>query len=163
MLANQLTETIADRAATVAIPVRRLRCSFRFAGRLGLAVERAGRLDRADSDSVGFAQSPVDRASFGDTHLRAVDEERNVGRIGVAEARKSATSSRLVDCCLERPTLSGRIAERWHWPNVNASAPVAAGKSDQTCVRDVPAVIEVGQITGSDRKVVLFCDLPQST
>jgi len=35
--------------------------------------------DRADADSVGFPQSPVDRASFRNAHLRAVNEERNIG------------------------------------------------------------------------------------
>ena len=47
-------------------------------------------LDRTESDAVGLAEGAVDGASFGDTHLGAVDQGRDVGGIGVAVADEAA-------------------------------------------------------------------------
>ena len=53
---------------------------------------RTDLFDRADTDAVCFAQSAVDGASLGDAHLGAMDEEGDIGRIGVAIANKAYDS-----------------------------------------------------------------------
>jgi hypothetical protein len=63
--------------------------------------------DRADSDTIGFAQSTIDGAGFRDTHFSALHEERDIGRVGVAVPNESLARSRLINNGFERiPTIS---------------------------------------------------------
>jgi hypothetical protein len=61
--------------------------------------------DRADADSIGFAQSAIDGARFGNSHLGATHEWRNVGWIGVTITNKSSAGLRFVNRSLKSPAL----------------------------------------------------------
>ena len=93
MLANDLTKTVADLwAAVVSVSICRLRWKLlRLSGGLRWFGEGPDFLNRADADAVGFAQSAVDRTSLGHAHFGAVNQSRNIGRIGVAIADETST------------------------------------------------------------------------
>jgi hypothetical protein len=40
--------------------------------------------DRTEPDAIGLTEGAVDGASFGDAHLGAVDQGRDVGGIGIS-------------------------------------------------------------------------------
>ena len=91
MLANELAEMVTDCPSAV-VSIGRLRRKFFGLGRGCRRLrEGANLFDGADADSVGFPQSSVDSASFGNAHFGAVDKEGNIGRIGVAISNKAST------------------------------------------------------------------------
>jgi hypothetical protein len=78
------------------------------AGRVGPGGP-AGFLYRTEPDSIGLAEGAVDGTGFGDAHLGAVDQGRDVGGIGVPVADEATRLARLVDGRLEDPTATGRV------------------------------------------------------
>ena len=87
MLADQLTEAVADFGSTIVaiLSIDRLRTQLLclLGGRTQFG-ERADFLNRADADAIGLAQCPVDRPGIGYAHLGAVDQGRDIRWIGVA-------------------------------------------------------------------------------
>src|ERR1035437_10037619 len=91
VLADDLAESVADlvTSTTIAVPV-----SDGIVGRKFTLIGtprrwtgiRSDLLDRADSDAIRLAQSTIDGSGFRDPHLGAADQQRNVGRVGVAVA-----------------------------------------------------------------------------
>ena len=97
VLANQQAEAVAEARLAVVVAIVSVR------GRVAL-IRRCRRvgsggpaefLDRTEADAVGFAEGAVDGAGFGDAHLGAVDQGRDVGRIGVAVADEAARAGDL--------------------------------------------------------------------
>jgi hypothetical protein len=116
MLAYELAEPIANCAtAEVSVAISRLRTSL--AGRSDL-------LDRADADSIRFAQCTIYCASFRDTHLGTINEWRDVRRIGVAIAHKPFARRGFVDRCFERPSVYRCVTELVYRPDADSSASV---------------------------------------
>ena len=110
MLANDLAQTVADFGAAV-VPVGGLRRKLlRLVGSACWLGKGTDLFDRADADSIRFAQGAIDRPCFGHPHLGAVNKEGNIRRIGVAVSNEAFASLGLVDRGLERPTLCRRIA-----------------------------------------------------
>ena len=112
MLADQQAEAVAEARLAVLVAVVSVR------GRLGstrsirteLDLRRPAEfLDRTEADAVGLAEGAVDGASLGDAHLGAVDQGRDVGRIGITVADEAARTWRLEDCRSKHPTTGGRI------------------------------------------------------
>jgi hypothetical protein len=54
--------------------------------RLRRSRNRPALLDRAEADAVGLAQGTVHGTGFGDAHLGAMNERRDVGGIGISVA-----------------------------------------------------------------------------
>ena len=85
------------------LPLARLR---RKLLRLSRGLRRFGEgpdlLDRADADAVGLAEGAIYRPGFCDPHFGAVDERRDVGRIGISITNEPATTSRFVNSSSER-------------------------------------------------------------
>lgn len=106
MLANDLTETVADFGASVVpIAIGRLWRKFlRLSGGLRWLGEGPDFLDRADADSVCLAQGAVHGSGFRDSHFGAVNKERNIGGIGVTITNKSFAIAGLKDCGFECPS-----------------------------------------------------------
>jgi hypothetical protein len=61
-------------------------------------------LNRTEPDAVGLAEGAVDGSCFGDAHLGAVDQGRDVGWIGVPVADETARAGGFVDGRLKDPT-----------------------------------------------------------
>jgi hypothetical protein len=76
--------------------------------------------ERTESDAVGLAEGAVDGAGFGDAHLGAVDQRRNVGGGGVPVTDEAARTGRLVDGCLENPPVERGITKFTHRLNADA-------------------------------------------
>src|SRR5713226_2814508 len=100
MLADDLAEAVADLGAAVAVPVGRLgRKLLRLARgpcRLGNGPDL---LSRTDADPVSFAEGTIDGTSLRHTHLCAVHQRRNVGRIGISVADETlAVGGRVYSC-----------------------------------------------------------------
>ena len=91
MLADNLAESVANRAT--AVPVGGCGGNFFDSDELARFGEGADFFDGTDSDPVGFAQSTVNGASLGDSHLGSLDEKGNIGGVGVAVADKAFAGS----------------------------------------------------------------------
>src|ERR1019366_4422479 len=92
VLTNQQAEAVAEaRLAVVVtiISVRRGLGLIRRSGRVGPGGP-AEFLYRTEPDSIGLAEGAVDGTGFGDAHLGAVDQGRDVGGIGVPVADEPA-------------------------------------------------------------------------
>ena len=102
MLANELAEAIADGATAVS----RCRSCGSFFDSGGTSDSDGGPdfFNRADANAVGLAQGAVDGPRFGYTHFGAMDEERDVGRIGIAIANKTLAIAGLADCRFKHPS-----------------------------------------------------------
>jgi len=74
----------------------------------------------AETDSIGFSYSSIDRARFRDAHLCPVHHAGHIGRVGIAMTYKSPRPTMLINCGLENPTGVYVIATLW---NVITSIP----------------------------------------
>src|ERR1700680_659551 len=92
VLANQQAKTVAEARVAVMVAIISVRGSLGLTGRFGCLGSwgPAKFFDRTESDAVGFAKGAVDGASFGDTHLGAVDQGGHVGGVGVPVADEAA-------------------------------------------------------------------------
>ena len=121
MLADDLAETVAHLGATaVAIAVRIL-----WRKLLNRIRNRPDLLDRADADTISFAEGSIDSARFGHPHLRPPDERGNIGRIGIAVADKAGGALGRENRCFEDEPIRRRITQRIDGFNMNAAAPLA--------------------------------------
>jgi hypothetical protein len=166
MLADQLAEAIPDfGTAVVSVlaiyrPGRKL---LRLPGRRSRFGKRPDFLDRADADAVGLAQGPVDRPGFGHAHLGAVDQGRDIGRIGIAIAEKSATRPRLEDCGSEYPSRGDGIARFQDWTAMDSGTTASVCEPKQSRMGNVPAPVEVFDISASHRNLMPLDQLPEGT
>src|ERR1700720_3924340 len=107
MPADQFAETVAPlRACAIPIAIRLL-----WRKPFGRIRHRRHFLDRTDAYAISFAQSAIDGPSFGHAHFGAVNDRRNIGRIGVAITNKAPTIARLIDSSLKRPAVCLRVAK----------------------------------------------------
>src|SRR5438093_976314 len=119
---NLPTGTTAD-LWTAVVPVGRLR---RELLRVPLRVHRLGHrtnpLDRADADAISFAESSVYRARFCDAHFCAVDQGRDIGRIGITVADKALNRIWREDGRLKSKSVQTGIPQLGDWLDLNATA-----------------------------------------
>ena len=102
-----------------------------------MLVQGPGRklLNRAKGDAIGLAQSTIDGASLGHSHLGVVeDKRRDVARVGVAIAHEPATLGRLVDRGFEDPEVLLRPAQGKHRLGMNAIAVASLGQPQQVAM-----------------------------
>jgi len=92
--------------------------------------------------AVGLAEGTVDRAGFGDAHLGAVDQGRDVGRIGVPIADEPARAGRFVDGRPEDPTADGRITTITYTLNADPVTSGALCEANQPRVGDIPLAVQ---------------------
>jgi len=114
------------------IRVRRLNGRLLFPGGTGRTGEPAQLLNRTQSDSVGLAQSSIDGSGFGNTHLSAKDEGRNVGRISVAVSNEPSGRRALVDRGLKNPAVGKRIREAILNSSFDSETPAPLSDVQQT-------------------------------
>jgi hypothetical protein len=129
MLANDLAQAVADGATALAVTIGGLGELLGLRSRLRLPSEGTDLLDGADADSVGLPQRAIDSPSFGYTHFGAVDQWRDVGRIGVTIAHESLRMFCLVYRSPESPATCGRIAEVLRGRHTNANTAFSSCKA----------------------------------
>ena len=90
-LANQQSEAVAEARLAVLVAVVSSRGSLTLIGECrGVGPGSPAKfLDRSESDAVGFSEGAVDGAGFGDAHLGAVYQRRDVRRVRVPKSRES--------------------------------------------------------------------------
>jgi hypothetical protein len=111
MLTDEQAQAVAEARLGVVVAIIFVRGSLGlngWAGRIG-SRSPAEFLDRTEPDAIGFSEGAVDGASFGDAHLGAVDQGRDVGRISVAVANETSRARRFVHYRSEHPATRGRI------------------------------------------------------
>ena len=92
--------------------------------------------------------------AFGDTHLGAVDQGGDIGGIGIAVAHETLAGSRSVSCCLEGPSSNGRVGEHLNGFDMDSCASIPASQPQEARMGDVPAPIQIKQISRRDRQGV---------
>src|SRR5271166_4345682 len=96
---------------------------------------RSHLLDRADSDTVRFAQSTIDGSRLRYAHLGAADEQRHVGGVGVTVSDEAGGFLRWVNGRLEHEAIGRGIAQRVDSLHVDTAASLATGQPNQSGVR----------------------------
>jgi len=104
--------------------------------------ERSELFDRAQADSVGFAEGAIDGPGLGDAHLGPADQRRDVRRIGVAIPDETARARSLVNDRFEDPASHCRVGISLDQSGLYAGAMAALGNSKQARVRDIPTAIQ---------------------
>ena len=84
VLADQEAEAVAEAGLAAVVAVISVRNRLALIGRPGIVGSwgQAEFFHRAEADAVRLAESAVDSAGFRNTHLSAVDQRGDVGRIG---------------------------------------------------------------------------------
>src|ERR1039458_6879726 len=151
MLADDLAESIAN--CTTPICVGGLgRQLLRLRRSLAKFSEGAYLLDGAEANPVSLAQGAIDRTCFGHAHFGTVDEERDIGRIGITITDKAGGGLGREDRRLpDKPARSG-TGKRLNNFNMDSTAVPAARQSNQAGVCDVPAAVDNLKISVAQRK-----------
>jgi len=71
-------------------------------------------LDRTKTNAVGLAQGAVDGARYGDAHLRAVDQGRDIGWVSVPKPHEPLSPGLFVKGRLEHPPACLRVTKLAH-------------------------------------------------
>jgi hypothetical protein len=153
VLADQLAEAVADFGPAVVsvLSIDRLRWEFPRLARGGNWFGKGSDfLNRADADAVGLAQSSVDRPGFGHTHFGAMDQGRDIGRIGITVADEAPACLRLENSSSEYPPKVSGIARFQNWAAMDASTVSALGNAKQSGMCNIPTPIEVSDVSGCD-------------
>jgi hypothetical protein len=106
-------------------------------------------LDRAEPDSVGLAQGPVDGSGLGNPHFSAADQWRRVGGIGIAVAYKAPRKTALINDGFEDPTTDGEIGELVLYDRLDSTTTSSRGKLQESGVGHIPATLQELQIARS--------------
>src|ERR1035438_1512285 len=164
VLADDLAEPVADLVTStpIAVPV-----SVGILGRkLTLIGSRWHRtrirsdlLDRADSDAIRLAQGTIDGSGFGYPHLGAADQQRNIGRIGVAIADETGGIFGRINRCLEHESIRRGITQRINSLNVDTAASLATRQPNKSGMGHEPAILKLDHISTRERKAELFGQL----
>src|ERR1019366_9430679 len=143
VLADDLAEPVADLvtgAIAVSVSVDILGRKLTLIGgpchRTGI---RSDLFDRADSDAIRLAQSAIDGSGFGDPHLGAADQQRNIGGISIAVANETSGILGRIDGRLEHETTGCGITQRIDGFYMDTPASLATRQLKETGVRHVPA------------------------
>jgi hypothetical protein len=148
MLADQLAEAIAQPGLAVvrgrAVPGRNSTSLLLLSVRRPKGSEF---FDRTKTDPVGLAQGPVDGPGLGHPHLGPEDKGGDIGRISVTVANEALGARRFVDRGLEDPATGRRVTKLAKRLGPDAGAAMAAGKSEEAGVGDVPLFFQVDQLS----------------
>jgi hypothetical protein len=139
--ANDLAEAVANLGAgpiAIAVPISMSALGREFLARRW---DRANLLDRADADSISFAEGAINRPSFCDPHLGPADKGRNIGWIGIAVADEAYRTLARINRRFEDEAVDSRVAESGYGLDVDPAAFLPTGETNKACVRDVPPVI----------------------
>src|SRR6266566_2833031 len=155
MLANQLAEAVADlgSGAVYVFPVHRLgRELLRLPRQRSRFGKRPDLLDRADPDAIGLAQGPVDCSGFGNAHLGATYQGRDIGGIGIAVANEAVAFCRLEDSSPKCPPTGGCRGKFGYGFYIDARTALSSSQTYQACVSDIPTIIQKDEIASNDRE-----------
>jgi hypothetical protein len=152
-LADQNAQLIPQTGLTVVRTIWSV--LFKFLRLIRRRLRRPGRptefLDRAQSDPVRLAKSPVDSTRFRYPHLGAAEKRRYIRWIGVSKANEATRSRRLINGGLEEPAARKRIRESLNQGRFNAAATLTLGYSEQAGVRYIPSAVNELNIPQSYR------------
>jgi len=109
--------------------------------------ERIELFGRTKADSVCFAQSTIDCARFGNSHLSAPYKRRDVGPIRVAVAYKTLGASCFVDRGFEYPACDRWFRRRVIYGCRNRRAASTIGNREEASVGDIPFTVEELEVT----------------
>src|ERR1035438_502534 len=151
VLADDLAEPVADlvTSTTIAVPVsvgilwRKFALIGRGRHRTGI---RSHLLDRADADAICLTQGAIDGSGFGDPHLGAANQQRNIGRVGVAVADETGGIFGRIDGRLEDEAIGRGITQRINSLNVDTAASLATRQADKSGMGYEPAILKLDHI-----------------
>src|SRR5437667_7041210 len=146
MLANDLAKAVADFGAAVVSVCRLRRELVRLAVRMCRLGKGTNLLDRADAYAIGLAQSSVDCSGLRDTHFGAVDQGRDIRRIGVAVAHETSAIAGFKDCGSECPSFCSRIGEFPKALHIYSRTFPSLSNSQETRMAYIPAFIQVKHV-----------------
>ncbi len=160
VLADDLAEPVADLVSgTVAAAVSvdafgwKLLCIRKGTRWTGIGADL---LDRADADAIGLPQSTIDGSGLGYAHLGAADQERDVGRVGIAVADETGgTFGRIHGRLKDEPTGRG-ITQRIDRLDMDTAASLATCQPNQSGVSYKPAIVKLDYISAREREAELF-------
>jgi hypothetical protein len=104
-------------------------------------------LNRADADAVSFSESAVHSTGFRDSHFGAVNQSRNIGRIGVAIAYEAATPSGFVNRGSKGVTASCLIRQLTNGLDLHPRATATLGQANQSSVGHVPTATQKKKVS----------------
>jgi hypothetical protein len=114
---------------------------WRAPERLLRSRKRTELFNRAEPDSIGFSESPVDGSGLGNAHFGSTDERRRVRRVGIAIADEATGSWRFVYCGPKNPTVGRRIRQSTDKSGSNATAVLGSSYSQQAGVCYIPPAV----------------------
>ena len=143
-LADQNAQLIPQTGLTVVRTIWSV--LFKFLRLIRRRLRRPGRptefLDRAQSDPVRLAKSPVDSTRFRYPHLGAAEKRRYIRWIGVSKANKTTGSWRLINGSPEEPAARNRIRELLDQDGFDTAATFTLRNSEQAGVGYIPSALE---------------------
>ena len=101
VLADEQAKSIAQPGLAIAVRGVRSTRGKGTGGRRSSSGQRAEFLDGAEPDTIRFAKSSIDGASFSNAHLGPTYKGRDVGRVGVTVADEPFTIFGFVNRCFE--------------------------------------------------------------
>jgi hypothetical protein len=120
---------------------------------------RSDLLDRANPDAIGLAQSTIDGSSFGYSHFGAPNQQRNIGRIGIAVAHETGGVLGWIYRRLEDETIGRGITQRIDGFDVDTAASLATRQPNKSGMGHEPAILKLDHISTRERKAELFGQL----
>src|SRR5690349_7463652 len=129
MLSHEQVQPIAQRVSVVLCGLRRLPGSNCW---LGVGVEGADLLHRADADAIRFPQCTIDCASLSKPHLRATHDSRDIAGIRIAVTGKAFTLFRLERHRPKSPSGLSRHTEIRHRLNANSYTSLASRQPQES-------------------------------
>src|SRR5690242_17627621 len=124
----------------------------RFVGR----VDTSNLLDRADPDSIRFAQCAIDSSGFCDSHFSTSDQLRDIVGIGISVSTEPFAGSCLECGRTKCPACLFRRAEPRHGLDTNSETALAICETQQTAVGHVPGPVEQEDIAEFEREPKLL-------
>jgi hypothetical protein len=90
-----------------------------------------------------------------------MDQGRDIGGIGIAVADEALTRPRLENCGSEYPSRASGIARFQDGAAVDTSTAASLGKPKQPGMGNIPASVEVFNVSACDKNLMLLNQLPE--
>src|SRR5713101_7131945 len=114
--------------------------------------ERTELFEAAQANAVRFAESAIDGSCFGDAHLGAANQRRNIGGISISIANEAFRPRRLIHRGSEDPTTCHRVRKIWHQLAAYSSAMKTVGQSYQSAVCHIPRAVKEPDLAQANGK-----------
>ncbi|MGA3317364.1 MAG: hypothetical protein ABSC64_13110 [Candidatus Korobacteraceae bacterium] len=98
-------------------------------------------------DAIRLAQGTIDGSGFGDPHLGAADQQRNVGRVGIAVADEASGIFGRIHRRLEDKTTGGGVTQGVDGFDVNTAASLTSCQPNKSGVGYEPTILKLDHIS----------------